>query len=215
MGELLGVAGYSTIGLTVPTGLLQDRTDSLRREFDLSGIDTVMRADFSPTSRVELLRVLRRFRNRYDIVAVKCLNQRVATVACRDRRVDIIFFDAVNRSVRFTHSFARLLHGAIEFNVVSDLTEQPNGWAFSRIRKALRIASEHRVKVVLSSGARNHTMVRSPLEISALATVLGLREDESIKSVSSVPSSIVAENRKKRSPKYVEEGVTIVVPPGR
>jgi RNase P/RNase MRP subunit p30 len=58
-------------------------------------------------------------------------------------------------------------------------------------------------------------MVRSPLEISALATVLGLKEEESIKGVSSLPSSIVVENRKKRSSEYIEEGVTIVVPRGR
>lgn len=215
MADLLGVAGYSTIGLTIPTGILPDRVDSLRKAFDHSGLDTVMRVDLSPTSRMELLRALRRFRNRYDIVAVKCLNQRVATVACRDRRVDLIFFDAVNNNTRFTHTFARLLRGALEFNVVSDLIQHPDGWVFSRIRKALRVASEHRVKVVLSSGARDHTMVRSPLEISALATVLGLTEEESIGGVSSAPSSIVVENSKKRSPKYVEEGVTIVVPTGR
>jgi RNase P/RNase MRP subunit p30 len=76
------------------------------------------------------------------------------------------------------------------------------------------IAREHRVKVVLSSGATSYEMIRSPLEISALATALGLTEEGSIRGVSSAPSSIVDENRKKRAPEYVEEGVKIVVPSG-
>jgi RNase P/RNase MRP subunit p30 len=77
------------------------------------------------------------------------------------------------------------------------------------------IAREHRVKVVLSSGARSYEMIRSPLEISALATALGLTEEESIRGVSLAPLSIVADNRKKRAADYVEEGVKIVVPSGR
>ena len=215
MAELLSAVHYSTIGLTIPTGLMHDRVKPLQRVFEQYGVSTAPRADFSPTSRTELLRVLRKFRNLYDIVAVKCLNQRVATVACRDRRVDIVYFDVANNSLRFTHSFARLLRGAIEFNLISDIVERADSWTFSRIRKAMGIAREHRVEVVLSSGARSCEMIRSPSEISALATALGLTEEESIRGVSSAPSSIVAENRKKRAADYVEEGVKIVVPSRR
>jgi RNase P/RNase MRP subunit p30 len=79
----------------------------------------------------------------------------------------------------------------------------------------MSIAREHRVKIVLSSGARSYEMIRSPLEITALATTLGLSEEESIRGVSSAPSSIVNENLKKRASNYIEEGVKIVIPSGR
>jgi len=215
MAELLKTARYSTIGLTVPTGLLNDHVKSLRLVFEQHGVDTALRADFSPPSRTELLRLLRRFRNHYDIIAIKCVNQRVATVACRDRRVDVVFFDPANRNLRFTHTFARLLRGAVEFNVISDLAPQADSWAFARVRKALAVAREHDNSGVLSSGARNCEMIRSPFQLSALATTLGLPREKAIRGVTSVPESIVAENREKRAPNYVEEGVKIVVQSGR
>lgn len=212
MADLLSTADYETVGLTVTTGLLTDRVTSMRRIFEEHGVSTVLRVDFKPSSRMELLRLLRRFRNLYDVVAVRCLNQQVAIVSCRDRRVDVVFFDVTNRNLRFSHTFARLLRGAVEFNLVSDLWDQGNVWAFSRIRRAMTIAREHHANVVLSSGARNYEMVRSPLQMSALATTLGLPQEEAIRGVSSVPLAIITENRKKRSPEYVEEGVRIVVP---
>ena len=215
LADLLGQVHYSAIGLTVPTGLLTDRVRSLQGLFEAHALETSLRIDLSPTSRDELLRALRRFRNQYDIVAVKCSSQRVSAVACRDRRVDIVFFNSANHSLRFTHTFARLLHGAIEFNLMSDLTEQPDTWAFLRIRRAIGVAQEHHVRVVLSSGARNHQMVRSPLQLMALATSLGLSRECSARGVSSEPSSILATNRAKRSPEFVEEGVKMIIPAGR
>ena len=215
MADLLSTAHYGTVGLTVATGLLNDRMRSMRRIFEDHGVGTVLRADFKPSSRTELLRLLRRFRNLYDVVAVRCVSQQVATVSCRDRRVDVVFFDVANRNLRFSHTFARLLRGAVEFNLVSDLAGQGDVWAFSRIRKAIMVAREHHANVVLSSGARNHEMVRSPFQISALAMMLGLTREESLRGVSSAPLAIVTENRVKRSPEYVEEGVKIVVPSRR
>jgi len=215
MADLLSTARYATVGLTVATGLLNERIRSMRRIFEEHDVNTVLRADFKPGSRTELLRLLRRFRNLYDVVAVRCLNQQVATVSCRDRRVDVVFFDVGNRNLRFSHTFARLLRGAVEFNLVSDLMNQGDGWVFSRTRKAITVAREHHVNVILSSGARNYEMVRSPFQISALAMTLGLTQEESIRGVSSTPLSIVTENRKKRAPEYVEEGVKIVVPSRR
>jgi len=208
MAELLHAAHYSTVGITLTTGLLNERVLSIRRIFEERGVSTVLRADFSPSSRIELLRILRRFRNIYDVIAVRCTNQKAATVACRDRRVDIVFFDVADRNLRFSHTFARLLRGAVEFNFVSDLAGNP--WAFSKIRKAILVAKEHHSEVVLSSGAKNQWMVRSPLQVRALAVTLGLGEVESMRGVSSVPLTIVTDNRRRRSPEYVEEGVKIV-----
>ena len=213
MAELLRAAHYSTVGVTLTTGLLNERVRSIRRIFEERGVSTVLRADFNPSSRTELLRILRRFRNAYDVIAVRCTNQKAATVACRDRRVDIVFFDIADRNLRFSHTFARLLHGAVEFNFVSDMVR--NSWAFSKIRKAILIAKEHHSDVVLSSGAKDQWMVRSPLQVRALAITLGLGEVASMRGVSSVPLAIVTDNRLRRSSDYVEEGVKIVVHEGR
>jgi len=212
MADLLSTARFGTVGLTVATGLFHERIKSMQRIFEDHGVGTVLRVDLKPNSRTELLHLLRRFRNLYDIVAVRCVSQQVATVSCRDRRVDVVFFDAGNRNLRFTHTFARLLRGAVEFNLVSDLVDRGDVWALARMRKAVTVAKEHQVNVVLSSGARNYLMVRSPIQMSGLAMTLGLTQAEAIKAVSSTPSAIVTDNRRKRSPEYVEEGVSIILP---
>jgi len=215
MAQTLRTAGYSTIGLTIPTGLLPERVKSMRKTFEDRGVATALRIDLGSASRTELLRSLRRFRNAYDVVGVKCVNARVATVASRDRRVDVVFFDPVMQNVRFNHSLARLLHGAFEVNLIGSLLTLTDIGILFRLRRAIAVAQEHKVKVVLSSGARNAEMVRAPLQLSAIASTLGLSETASVAGVSSIPLSIIAENVKKRKPECVEEGVKIIVPSRR
>ncbi len=211
MGQILRTAGYSAVALTIPTGLLPERVSSIRQIFQDQGIDTALRIDLGSPSRTELLRSLRRFRNAYDVVAVKCANARVATVASRDRRVDVVFFDPLIRNVRFSHSLARLLHGALEINLIASILSSTDSGILSRLRKTIAVAQEHNVKVVLSSGARTAEMVRAPLQLSAIASTLGLGETASTAAVSLIPASIITENAKKRKPEYVEEGVRIIV----
>lgn len=214
MAELLRLAGYSAIGLTIPTGLLRDRIDFLKRVFQETGINTALRIDLAPPSRIELLRLLRRFRNSCDVVAVNCVNPRVATVACRDRRVDVIFFDPANRRIRLTHPLANLLRGALEFNLVSTLLKETRGEVFSAVVKQSEIAVEHNVKVVLSSGCTHPEMVRSPSQLAALACTMGLSEAQSQGGVSSIPISVIVRNSMRRLPQFVEEGVRVVLPRG-
>lgn len=212
MAERIRIAGYSAIGLTFPTGLMRDRIVLLKTVFEKAGLETALRIDLTASSRMDLLRLLRRFRNSYDIIAVKCANQRVATVACRDRRVDLIIFDPTSRSVRFSHPLANLLRGAIEFNLVSSLLKETRTEVFSGIMKQCAIAREHKVNVVLSSGCNNPDQVRSPLQIAALASAMGLSEAQSLAGVSATPLSIIKRNLAHRSPQFVEEGVRVVLP---
>lgn len=191
---------------------MRDRIVLLKTVFEEAGLETALRIDLTASSRMDLLRLLRRFRNLYDVIAVKCANQRVAIVACRDRRVDLIIFDPTSRSVRFSHPLANLLRGAIEFNLVSSLLKETRAEVFSGIMKQCAIAREHKVKVVLSSGCNNPDQVRSPLQIAALATAMGLSEAQSLAGVSATPLSIIKRNLAHRSPQFVEEGVRVVLP---
>jgi RNase P/RNase MRP subunit p30 len=212
MAELIRIAGFSTVGLTIPTGLMRERVAAIKSAFEASKLETALRVDLTPSSRTELLRLLRRFRNSYDIVAVKCVNQRVATVACRDRRVDVITFDPSGRGGRFTHTLANLLSGALEVRLVSSLLKEIRSEVFAAIVKQCSIAREHRVKVVVSTGCTHADQVRSPLQLAALASVMGLSEAQSHAGVSSVPLSIIERNIAHRSPQYIENGVRVVLP---
>jgi len=215
MAELLHLAGFSTIALTIPTGLMRDRVLEVRRLFEDEGIETILRVDLSVNTRTDLLRLLRRFRNAFDLVAVKCMNQTVASVACRDRRVDVVFFDPRNCRVNFVHPLASLLSGALEFNLISTFLGEAKSEIFFRVAKEAAIAREHRSKVILSSGCMSPAMVRSPLQIAAIATAIGLSSDQSRRGVQETPISIVMSNQERRSREYVEEGVKLVTPKAR
>ena len=214
IAETLSIAGYTTIGLTVPTGLFRDKVKSLRQQFSDDSVETVMRVDLASRSREELLRALRRFRGAYDLIAVKCLNERVAHVACRDRRVDLVFFDFENPRMRFSHALANLLQGALEVNLASAI-RNINSNVYSMISKGFSIAQEHNVKVVLSSGADRAEFIRSPIQIAALASALGLSQRVALEGIGPTPMAIVARNVKRREPGYVEEGVRVVLPAAR
>jgi len=212
MAKLIRVAGYSAIGLTIPTGLMRERVGLVRTAFEEAGLETALRIDLTVSSRMDLLRLLRRFRNSYDVIAVKCLSQPVATVACRDRRVDLIIFDPTSRSVRFSHPLANLLRGAIELNLVSSLLKETRAEVLSGIMKQCAIANEHKVKVVLSSGCNNPDQVRSPIQIAALASTMGLSETQSHAGVSTTPLSIIKRSTAHRTAQFIEEGVRVVLP---
>jgi RNase P/RNase MRP subunit p30 len=212
MAELLRSAGYSAVGLTIPTGLMRERLASLRMLFEHEGLETFLRVDLSASSRMDLLRLLRRYRNAYDLVAVKCMNQAVAPVACRDRRVDLVFFDPRNNKVKFGHQLASLLRGSLELNLISTLLGEAKSEIFSRIAKEVSIAREHRSNIVLSSGCSSPTMVRSHLQVSAIAAAIGLSKKQCSEGISETPFSIVERNKERRSREYVEEGVKLVVP---
>lgn len=212
LAETLALAGYTHVGLTIPTGLMQDRVKQLQHLFHEAGIEAATRVDLNSTSRHELLRHLRRFRGSYDIVSVKCANPNVATVACRDRRVDVIFFEPANNRVRFSHSLANMLHGTFEFNLTPVLISKSQGTVLSRTAKEASIAREHGTKIVLSSGCTSLSMVRSPLQIASVASAFGFSPEQSRLGVSEVPFTLIERNVFRRSSEYVEEGVRVVVP---
>ena len=209
IAESLKIAGYSLVALTLPTAALNERSKDVRHCFAQVGIETVPRIDLSCSNRYELLKLLRRFRNQCDVMSVKCVNQNVAAVACRDRRVDVVFFDLNNRNLKFTHTLAKLLAGALELNLSSLLTSQ----SWDSLRKVMRhtaVAREHKVRVVVSSGSTSGDMVRTPMQVRAVGVMSGLTETESAAAVSSLPLSIIESNMERRSPLYVEEGVRVV-----
>jgi RNase P/RNase MRP subunit p30 len=215
MAELLHLAGYSTVALTLPTGLLQDRVTALKYLFQDEGIRTVLRVDLSANSRAELLKLLRRFRALYDVVAVKCANQVVASVACRDRRVDLVCFDPANPKVKFGHHLASLLRGALEFNLVSVFLGETRREIFSRVAREAAVAREHGSRIVLSSGCWSPATVRSPLQILAIGVSIGLSREQCNQGVGGAPLSIIQRNQERRSRLFVEEGVRLVAPKQR
>ena len=204
--QLLGIAGYSAVALTVPTGLMDDRLRSLRRSFADAGLEVFLRADFACSGRHDLLKLLRRFRRLFDIISVKCLNHAVALVAARDRRVDVIFFDLPQRNAWFDHSIANVCRAAFEFNL-RPLIEDAS--LLSIAMRQVRIAEEHKVNIVMSSGCTSPAFVRAPAQLSAVGSMLGLDRHRVRETVSLIPWSILEKNVERMSNEHVEDGVRV------
>jgi RNase P/RNase MRP subunit p30 len=208
MAKLLSSAGYRSVALTLPPALLADDARAVKACFQECGLETFTRVDLACSNRHELLKLLRRYRNQYDVISVTCLNQNVSAVACRDRRVDIILIDPRSRNVKFTHTLARLLHGALELNLSSALDGQFE--TIGRMMKQAYVAREHSVDVVLSSGCNSPLMIRNPLQLMAFGLSVGLKEEQARNGISAVPSNILALNSQRRSPSYIEDGVRVI-----
>lgn len=208
VAQLLRLAGYSKVGLVIPSGLSKEKVTTIRDVFENAGVETASRLNLACTSREELLRQLRRFRSIYDVIGVKCLNKNVSMIGCRDRRVDVVFFEPSLYQIRFNHSLANLLRGALEFNLTSIFSGRSD--LLARFAKQARIAREHDLNVVLSSGCIDSSMVRSPHQIAALGQAMGLSQQQARRGISETPLAIVNTNAFRRTPEYVEEGVRIL-----
>ena len=180
---------------------------TLRRSFADVGLEVFVRADFTCSRRQDLLNLLRRFRGLFDVISVKCTNHVIALVAGRDRRVDVIFFDPSRRNVWFDHWIANVSRAAFEFNL-KPLIEDAS--LLSKVMSEVRIAEEHKLKIVFSSGCTSPAFVRTPSQLSAVGIMLGLEKDHTRDIVSLIPWSILEKNIERRSDEYIEDGVRVI-----
>lgn len=209
MADILSEVDTRVIGLVVSPDRLMSALPAVDT-FKEAGLDVAKRLDLRPRSREELLRSLRRFRPRYEIVAVDCTAESVSRVAVRDRRVDIVRFPKQGPGSGFRKSLASTCRAVLEFNM-SDLSHTPGFDArLHRLRREIEIAAETSTPVIGSTNASNPYEVRAPRDLAAVLYVLGLPLDTALRGVSDVPLEIVRRNRLRMEEPELEDGVKIV-----
>jgi len=209
MANVLSELETRVVGLVVPPDQLTPTPPTVNTFMEL-GIDVAKRLNLTPRSREELLRNLRRYRSKYEIVAVDCGIASVSRVAVRDRRVDIVRFPKRGSGGGFRGNLARTCRAALEFNM-SELTE---AWGFQarlhRVRREIEIAAEASTVVIGSTNASSPCELRAPRDVAAVLHVLGLSLEAALNGVSVIPVAIVKENRLRMREPDLEEGVRIV-----
>jgi len=209
MADVLNQLGTAVVGLVVPPDQLTPTPAAMNSLRD-AGLDVAKRLNLKPRSREELLGSLRRFRAKYEIVAVDCATQSVSRVAVRDRRVDIVHFPKQGPSSSFRRNLASTCRAALEFNM-SELTQGARYEAgLGRQRRELEVAAEKSTPVVGSTNASNPFELRAPRDVAAILQMLGLSPQSALASVSEIPLAIVRQNRLKAKHPQLEEGVRIV-----
>jgi ribonuclease P/MRP protein subunit RPP1 len=208
--------GYRLVGIPLPPNITREDIGRLQKICNDAKIDLVTRVNFIPKTPGELLKDLRRFRRRFEIISVMCTSKRVARQAAKDRRVDLLSFPATDLRKRFfDHAEAELASKAlscleIEMAPLLSLTGFPRIHLLSRLRKEVEIAKRLKVPVVISSGATNEYLLRSPHDYAALATLFDTPLPTALRALSEDPVSIVERNREKLSPYYVAPGIRVV-----
>jgi len=190
--------------------LKQNQISKIIMKFNEAGIDIAKRLDITPKTRIELLKELRKNRRIYEIICVNCNNTEVSIVASRDRRVDLVSIGQkmTLRSIR--KAINRISNKHLEIRMSEILTSTKSKInVFRKLYEEISIAKYNKVPIILSSGAKNSFMMRSPRDMAALGIFLGLDKIEALNSVSKNPLSIIKENRKKLSNRWITEGVEI------
>jgi RNase P/RNase MRP subunit p30 len=178
--------------------------------------DLATRVDIAPKTRGQLMHLLRKFRRRFEVVCVVCENKEVARQAAKDRRVDLLSFQALDYRDRFFDwAEAELAIGslaALEVDVKPLLLLEGSARVrlLATLRREVSIAREYRVPVVVSSGVGAELLLRKPMEDAALVSLLGLGEASALDAVSANPCGIVVRNREKLSRGFVAPGIRVV-----
>jgi RNase P/RNase MRP subunit p30 len=208
--------GYRQISIPFTSQLDDAQISGLKAACSQAGLDFVVRADFKPRNQEDLMRFLRKFRRKAEVICVVCDEKEIARSAAKDHRVDLINFPSLDYHKRFfDRAEAELAYSnqtALEVDIKSLLILEgpPRVRLLSSLRREVALAKEFHVPIVLSSGVSEERLMRMPRDLASIAYLLGLSEPEALDAVSINPTSIVATNREKLSQKFVAPGITVI-----
>lgn len=204
------------MGVTLPDIAEQGQLHLLKNASADPRLDFASRADLAPRSSEELLKSLRRFRRKVELISVDCLSMSVARQAAKDHRVDLLAFSSSNPRDRFfDEAEARLASNSsaaleIDMGLLLRTVGPERARLLSSLRRETTIARKHDVAIVLSSNASYPHQLRGPHDFAALATLFGLDVASALKTMSAIPSTIVKRNREKLDDGYVASGIRIL-----
>jgi ribonuclease P/MRP protein subunit RPP1 len=207
--------GYRLVGVSLPPNIRQDEVKLLEKICGSIGVDLVTRIDLTPKRSEELLRELRRLRLKFGVISVMCDSKPVARQAAKDRRVDLLSFSTDSRRRFFDKAEAELASQGLASLEISmapllSLRGESRTRLFSRLRKEVKTAEKFNIPIVVSSGAIDEYLLRTPHDYAAFATLFDLDKPLGLRALSQNPLGIVKRNREKLSPNYVALGVRVV-----
>jgi ribonuclease P/MRP protein subunit RPP1 len=208
--------GYKQLAFPFTSQPSGNELASLKAMCHDANVDFVFRADFYPRSEMELTRFLRKFRRQFEVICISCDNKEVARQAAKDRRVDLLNFSSLDYRKRFfDRAEAELASGclaALEVDVrpLLVLEGPPRVRLLMSLRREVAVAREFHIPIIVSSGAAETRLMRTPKDMASLAFLFGLDEAAALDAVSTNPAAIVERNREKLSSRFVAPGITVV-----
>ena len=212
MAELACCLGYSLVAVGFHPRDRDEEVNRVKKTFLEAGLDLASRVDISATSRTELLKELRALRRDFEIVAIECKSNEALSIAQRDSRVDVIYLDTAlsSRGLPLNRAGSSSIHLEINMSTLTETRRLPEHVQIARIRKEIAKAKQNRFRIVISSGADDLMYLRAPRDVAAVGMLLGLDREEALRSISSIPISLVNKNRVKLGSRYAGENVRII-----
>jgi len=208
--------GYRFISIPIPSNYTKNKIRQLRNICKEEKVDFISRVDLKPKTIEELLKSLRKFRRRFEVIAVFCESKPIARQAAKDRRVDLINFPSLNFKKRFfDKAEAKLASRSltsfeIEMNPLIIFKGKTRIRLLSRLNKEKTIAQNFHVPIIISSGATDDLQMRKPRDMAALASLFTLDKTSAINAISKNPLNTIQRNREKLSSKFVAPGISII-----
>lgn len=208
--------GYHNISFPFNFELQENEVAALKDMCTQAELGFVLRADFKPRTKEDLLRFLRKFRRSFELICIVCDSKEVARQAAKDRRVDLLNFPSRDYHKRFfdraeaelaSNSLAAL---EVDVKPLLVLEGPPRVRLLSSLRREVAIAIEFHVPIVVSSGVGEESLMRMPRDLASLAYLFGLNEAQALDAVSTNPVGIVLRNREKLSSRFVAPGISVV-----
>jgi len=171
----------------------------------------VLGTDASADTPSQLRRTVSRLRKSTEIIVVRGGTDELNRAALEISEIDILTGHHVNGRCGINHVLARLAKKnniAIAFEMSRLVTSYRMGriQEFSSMEETARVVRKYGAPYILTSGAMDPWDMRSRSELIALGKQLGFSELQSKKGLS---DSIIKENRKRLSGKWVMPGVEI------
>jgi RNase P/RNase MRP subunit p30 len=208
--------GYRYVSVPFTSDVKENQVAALKGICTEAGLDFVLRTDFKPRTQEDLMRFLRKFRRKLEVICIVCDSKKIARQAAKDRRVDLLSFPSLDYHKRFfDRAEAELACNSLaglEVDIKSLLVLEgpPRVRLLSSLRREVAIAREFHVPIVVSSGVAEEQLMRTPRDMASLAYLFGLNEEEALQSISVNPAEIVLRNRQKLSSKFIAPGINVV-----
>ncbi|MEM7819668.1 MAG: RNase P subunit p30 family protein [Candidatus Aenigmatarchaeota archaeon] len=181
----------------------------------IEGIDLVSCIMIKPKNPEELDKLAKKVRNKAEVLMVHGGDYDINRAACENSLIDILCHPELGRKDSGLDHICVKAAGennvAIEINFREILESYKKNkiYIISSMNKNIKLCKKYNAKIITTSGAVTKWGMRSGRELAAIANILGLELGEAIDTVSTIPETLVYENRKKLEDKKFE-GVEVV-----
>lgn len=189
------------------SGLALVRPPHIDEDWPESDIDVVKAVYINAKNSEEMKKMVKKTRNKSEIVIVQGGDYDINREACQNSMVDILCSpEHGRRDSGLDHVCAKEAKEnniMIEINMhsVIDSFRRRRAYLLSSYKKNINLCRKFGANIILTSGSISKWGMRGPRQIAAFAYLMGLPINDALHSLSSLPESIIETNRKKLSGK--------------